>query len=888
MATNLTLQKYKDLANQLQADLYSTPGISSPGSVPSSSDVQKEAQFIKTKAGLQRVLSEQRADDWYRTPSLAATKKESKREGLVSRIINILSTPLYGIVGAAETALGKGTKKGLIKNIKSNIQERGLFGDLLRSYNAPKALSIPLGFALDVMFDPVNWTIAGPAALIPKIVKGAASAGVRGAELGVKAGLAQRAATIGKYTPFVKGTEKYQKFADEAVRLSAELGVKAGLAQRAATIGKYTPFVKGTEKYQKFADEAVRLSDDYYKAINSSVEDVLRKTIDNPDWRRKAAESMEEFLNRSKKGQEVLKLTKYSHKDWWAATKARSAEEAEWMENIRKVMKGEKVEEVMIPVSGEKALVSPFLEAMGTKVVRGPGEEIIEIIVEMDAAKDIASGGYKAARVDDWSEVGRRLTGEKEIDDLVKGEVRERMIKVMREADEAGLSSLEKSLNKFSEIFRTKLKIGDVNVGEKIADAYNIFISTFRGAVIGLSPATYVRATVGNLAFAQMAGINVTNPLFLKYVKGTWNIVRGKAGAFEKQILKTFNEDKNFAEFIKSYPGAFSRVFGYHPALLKGRYGMEHVADNVIDVIKKQGKNIDMNILGKERGEAMAALDRSLRALEGGGGEMRTLRKKIGGAASQIAKEGGIIPGQVGGTTLISQEIYQGAFRRMVNDLAAKGAAGNKVAQGMYKYFTKPMDAYELIDQSYKLGTTLYLAQVGVSRREVEMLKNFIKLAPEDLVRIPGKDLYKFLPDASIGSAGEIYMNYGAMPGAVKILRTLPLMGAPFVSFLYAAAVKLGKTLAYNPAVFNKINFILQEISGPRTPLEKEALKSPYYSYLNQPGVLKLNSLFPFFGDNPVYLNAVNLLPYYTLNIFQPSERDYLDPKMKARCGGII
>src|SRR3990167_3721053 len=274
MATNLTLQKYKDLANQLQADLYSTPGISSPGSVPSSSDVQKEAQFIKTKAGLQRVLSEQRADDWYRTPSLAATKKESKREGLVSRIINILSTPLYGIVGAAETALGKGTKKGLIKNIKSNIQERGLFGDLLRSYNAPKALSIPLGFALDVMFDPVNWTIAGPAALIPKIVKGAASAGVRGAELGVKAGLAQKAATIGKYTPFVKGTEKYQKFADEAVRLSAELGVKAGLAQRAATIGKYTPFVKGTEKYQKFADEAVRLSDDYYKAINSSVEDV--------------------------------------------------------------------------------------------------------------------------------------------------------------------------------------------------------------------------------------------------------------------------------------------------------------------------------------------------------------------------------------------------------------------------------------------------------------------------------------------------------------------------------------------------------------------------------------------------------------------------------------
>lgn len=77
-------------------------------------------------------------------------------------------------------------------------------------------------------------------------------------------------------------------------------------------------------------------------------------------------------------------------------------------------------------------------------------------------------------------------------------------------------------------------------------------------------------------------------------------------------------------------------------------------------------------------------------------------------------------------------------------------------------------------------------------------------------------------------------MNYAAMPAAVKVLRSLP-MGSPFFSFQYAMAAKLGQTLVSNPAAFNKVSFALHEASGNKTPLVKEALNSPYYSFLSNP-----------------------------------------------------
>jgi len=68
------------------------------------------------------------------------------------------------------------------------------------------------------------------------------------------------------------------------------------------------------------------------------------------------------------------------------------------------------------------------------------------------------------------------------------------------------------------------------------------------------------------------------------------------------------------------------------------------------------------------------------------------------------------------------------------------------------------------------------------------------------------------------------------------------------------------------------------EVQGDKSPLEKTALQEPYYQWFNKPGMMKL----PFFKDNPVYMNVANMLPYYTMNMFQPSER-----KFTSKASGI-
>jgi hypothetical protein len=816
MASDFSIQKYQNLQNELENKLYEVPGSTSAGSEPTQEDIYTETQLIKTKGGLQRVLGQKRAEDWYGAQSLPKTTQKPK-EGFVSKALNLLATPLYGVVGAVESALGKGTKRGLLENIKSNVQERGTFGDLLRSYKAPTVLSLPVGFALDVAMDPLNWITMGTAALVPKIAVGAAKAGLEG----------------------------------------AALGAKSGILSKIAKLGKFIPGVKSTERYQSIAKDSVKLSDDYYRAINSEAGEVLRRTIDNPGWYRKTGENLEEFLNKSKSGQKALELFKYSPRTWFKTMKKIDEEDRAMLQGA---LSGK---EIVVPMTeGNRAQFSLAAKAAGKD----------NIASEISDALDLSTTSSRLARTDNPAEVALRMSGEAEIDKTFKEEVLNKL-REFTAIERTGSEVLDNLYNSFR-----NLKVGNVEVGQKIADAYNIFINGFKQSKIGLSPTAYVNAVVGNLAMAQMSGLSVSNPNFGKYVLGAWKMINGKGS---KDFLGDIIKNPEWSRFLEQYPGLFSRVFGYHPSFLKGRQGLENLADQFIDVIKKQGGEIDLTKFTKEKGEVVGALERSRRNLDEAGIVAGKLKEKMGGVASQVLEDAGL--GELrGGTSYISSELYQGAFRKLVNNLKEQAAGGGKLAGLMYSYFTKPMDWYEQIDQSYKLGTALYLSQHGIDRRELMMLKNFFKIAPQDVQRTLGADVFKLIPERATEAAQDIFMNYGAMPGFVKIIRSLPFFGAPFASFSYAMTSKLGKTLKYNPAIFNKINLLLQEISGARTPLEKETLKSPYYQFLNRPGMVKLNNVLPFFGDNPVYLNAMNMLPYYTLNIFQPAERSYLDSKMNT------
>jgi hypothetical protein len=89
------------------------------------------------------------------------------------------------------------------------------------------------------------------------------------------------------------------------------------------------------------------------------------------------------------------------------------------------------------------------------------------------------------------------------------------------------------------------------------------------------------------------------------------------------------------------------------------------------------------------------------------------------------------------------------------------------------------------------------------------------------------------------------------------------------MSFPYAMVSKMGKTAVNNPALFNKISFMINEMNTGRTPQEKAALEEKYNQYLKSPTVVKLFGMWN--TDVKTYI------PYYTMNMFNPSERTYDD-----------
>ena len=82
-------------------------------------------------------------------------------------------------------------------------------------------------------------------------------------------------------------------------------------------------------------------------------------------------------------------------------------------------------------------------------------------------------------------------------------------------------------------------------------------------------------------------------------------------------------------------------------------------------------------------------------------------------------------------------------------------------------------------------------------------------------------------------------------------------------------AVKTGKTLINNPAIFNKVGFAMNEWTGLRSPEEKAAMETKYNSYLNSPSIVRLFGMWN--------TDVKNWIPYYTMNMFNPSQRRYGD-----------
>jgi hypothetical protein len=776
---------------------------------PTGEDLSQEAQLRSLQNRAAQLESQGLREKWYGESKDENSAVSGTQAGLLERGLNALSAPLYAVVGGVEAVLGKGTKPGF-SNIAENIREKGTFGDLLQQYGAPNtglgkwAITAPLGFALDVAADPVNWVTAGTTAFLPRIgyglakgtTKGGLSLGIQAAKEGALSKLSSSGSTLlGISTGIAKAGEKV-----------------AGVGPAKNIIGK-----KLSTKIAGMADSLGEVAANRAMLYDEMVGRNILDIIENPNKIR-IGELFKEGFSKIPYGDDLARVLIYDPAEWFRVAKIKDlADKIMDVERMGgdfvalKVLKGVDREEAL------KNILTKFEESVPESV----------FIKNLKEAKELGEDMTQSWTSFDNIENAQRMLGEAGIETLLD-DVKKAFEKL--DVNKTGVKWYDNSMSKLKEF-----KIKNVAVAAKILNTYETFMDLFKASKIGASPVAWMNAIVGNLTMAGMAGVDITNPAHYKYVLNAKKLLSGNQSP--EFIFKELIGNPEWAAFMKEFPGIFEKTFGFKPGFL----------DDTIKRIKP----------GIKRKPTTSPIELTENLYE----DLAKLKEVT---KSQLGTS-------IGANELISNK-QTAKLKKVLREKAAEGNIPAKIGDVL---FNKSMNAYERIDQANKLGVALRFSNSGVSESELMKLSRIIKMSKDDVVKVRSKSgfLFRIKPERATELANEIYMNYAAMPGAVKVLRNMPILGSPFSSFLYAMLGKTAKTVAYNPAIFNKVNFLLSEVSGSKSPIEKEALQSQYYQWLNTPGMVRL----PFLVKNPIYVNFANMIPYYTMNMFTPSERKYKD-----------
>lgn len=850
---------------------------------PSRNDVSLDKRLRSLRSSLNQAQMDRESQRWYgdkaQSTNEAPVLDEEPSQGFVMGAVDALSKPLYAAVGVAKAAAGKGDG-GFFNTVNKNIfTNKETFGDLLSDMGAPRAVSVPLGLALDIgiggAMDPAAFLGATGrySNTILRTASGLKRGGVEGAKQALKSSVLQKAATGASFIPFLRKSEA-----------AANLGTKAVKAAEAfdSAIGQ-TVFdaIEANSKNKIFGPALRETVEGYAKKLGPKGEAAWDFFVGpgTSNWYR-----MQKLKEDMEKSGALNFITANTGRE--GLTAAMDAAEAAVRgvgnvgDDVLDVAQGaarglDEAVDVAAPI-GRKMLPSVDLAASVVDdidpVLRPAAADMRATIAE---GLQIANEGKNITRAGTPLETVQRMLEE-----------------TGREYKSADIlrfiNEYSKDATKF-EAYDTmmknvrKVKIGNVPVLEKMLDTYEIFIGLFKSAkVSALSPSAMVNSVVGNPTMAWMMGLDVVNPDYARNVKKALNVFRGKSSA---DVLGSILNDPEIGTYMAKNPNVFRQIFGFHP--------LSMTADQLKDQVITQGGPKMAKLFQENPDVVIAELKAMIETgqLKTGLGTGKEAMKQgsIAKYMADFVKNNGRNPTEAEmPITFGAQFIDYGAFSTFKKEIAAKAAQGNAAAKAMNWMLTKPLEAYELSDQSYRFGTFLHLVQNGVSEGELEKMSRFANIARSDVTGFTpklGKRMYKLTADKAAEISSEMYMNYAAMPAAVKVLRSVPLIGAPFASFGYGMLGKTMSTIINNPTALTKIGYTMNEIGGQPGPLEKTALDSPQYSWLNDPFMLRLGN-FKIFRDNPVYLNTKNWLPFAS-NILAPSERKWSNT-IKGNIGSTL
>jgi len=879
MATNIS--DIPNLENQLsklnkQRSAYQTKLDTSSTALggsgqPTNYDIFNQESSERIKKEISIINDKIKKTKWYGTDETKSAQEEPASVGVIGKTLDWLSRPLYGLVGATKHLVGQGSGT-LAEDMADNIaRNKNTFGDVLRTSNVPSGIAAPVGFALDIFLDPVNWATMGTGAFIPKVGYGLykgvkVGKAVEGIATAAKSGILEKATTIGKYTPFLRKTKAMEKLGEKTVKAVKEWEDFSGIrpesfiTQKGMGAGSYR--IGLSEVINKVAEKVPR------------GKEVLDHFIYDPiDWVRQARykDMLQELLgkgvdtkalvNAKLKGLPTEQLYKEAMEQIVAQSTPATLLKGERLSDVKvpkNLMSNDEVEKVLSSITNPDLINK--IEKAAPKLVNGvddamsisknprvyssgdPVENSLRIMNERIGGIGISLEELGAIMKSEAMDI----TGVKWYDKMMKG-IRDYTIKVDRNSDKV------------------------VKIGGKTMDMYDKGMSLFKVAKIALSPSAWTNAVVGNMIMAHMSG--GLTPRLINRLGQSIKMYTNKPGAaakIDKIIGDAAKRYGNNPDYIRNLLNgelstASRSTFGSLD-FINTNANREKLLQNARDAGK-----VSASIKSADIAEDMQKAVDELAEVKIGAGTTKTM---------ELIREnkGGFLKSEAGSGQLSNELFEKNAAREMFDHISKKAKEdGANVAWKILDFaYNKVPSGYESIDQSYKMASFLTSIADGYTANQLRQMRHLVNISPEELALGKyttkfGETLYKLHPTTAIELANVQFLNYAAMPSAVRVLRNLPLIGSPFISFMYGMSLKAGQTLAYNPSAFNKVSFAMNEFSGKKTPLEKKALESSYYSYLKEPGMVRL----PFFDENPIYANLANMIPYYSLNMFDPPQAKY-------------
>ena len=953
-SSDTAINALQNRANSLSNSLGASSTAYAPDTDPTESDLSKSTQLDSINKQIDTLKSTALRNEWYGKDTTGTgdvpVEDTGNSDGWLMSGLKALQRPLNAVAGAAQYVLGKGTDSDLFSNMNTAMKTGLTSGNILQQEGAPRWLQVPLGFALDVMFDPVNWATAGTSALIPRVGAGLLKGGLEEGALRsaadiagketAESGLKSAITNIGTRT----GAALSGGWSPSKALEAGWTGLKSSLEKKGATAMRMIPFAHNIPGYAeataKLGTKAIEGADKYDTLMGTSIYDKLGKgtlTGMPSGTIGKTAEGLIRkipsvplpaplsiFGKMTPSGDDIADFFKYSPTS--ALGKAKLLDKVEQLGKEHGVLMERKegdahfinIEDFNKPgatvtlkdasselanmaiknadnaytlsVRDANGVLNP--DVAGRIKVFNSEENATFLLNEAEDTENLKNV-VAAYKVPDYTKTGvawyddfitkMKSTSYNDIINYV-GKPFGMTPRTSVEVEKAVQDGADQTVGVWNKLFGVPGKIADaaktMTPGEwqpfnKLLTGINELTRIMKGVKTGMNIGSLVVNTLGNFVMGPMLGIPTYKAAYLKEMVNASKFLSNKLTPLELRNMFLGNAN-SLADMLEKNPNVFRKVSGVSSTEVVGKMSAEAKILGVLSGGDKWGEV--KKFLYSEWIDAEESFNRVVKMEEDSTPmEIASAKKATGKYSTQtetlarLAKESPVRAGEKT-SSFTENEVSNATLDQIRNSINRKVEENptNMIYRAGQIVFDRLPAMYQRVDQIQKIATVNYITKVGLTEQELATLSKQINVGAEDMLEPTisgGEKLYRLTPLKATEAAMEAFMDYSAMPGFIQIMKSLPVLGAPFISFQYAMAIKMAKTAINNPAIFNKIGFMLDEMNASRTPEEKAAMEQKYNLYLKSPTVVKIMGM--------VNTDVKNIIPIYGINMFNPSERTY-------------